>query len=282
MGNVFKIIARSFAPFKRFGRMVVYGDFYWGEYEGDDRTFSTSLKVSSRVSSSLHLTLNPLKNLGDIVQSHPTRGFGMTSKITSKATEYLADTIGTIGETFNLSGIVERREREYHEPSRIDRTGHTVTSKEFSYGTSDVRKEGENIIIQQSYHGSIPLVDVLAGDIDVTNNIVINLEVVDNKVTSMVIKGSLVGDRFPWAEVLLVDSLNNVIFLHTFKSDWGPNTGPVLALLGDMKTPMGNYTAKVHLDKMGVINKVSVPSASTIVNKNSMYSVEQWNARFYA
>ncbi|MCP1385575.1 hypothetical protein [Runella salmonicolor] len=279
MPPVYRIIARSFAPFGEFGHFLGWGESGIGGFEGDNRGFSNDLNASSRIKSTLSFTLLPAHYIGDIVHSDRSEGRGFSPVVVSGLTGFLCDVIGTTGEVFRQRDIVQCRERDYEWREWLRPT---VTSREFSSGSSSFSIRGDTITMSQIYHGSNPLVDVFAGDIDVSHNFTITRNMVGDRLSSIYIQGRLSGDRFPFAEVLLADSDDNVILLHTYRTDWGPNTGPVVALPFDGRADMGSYGVNVNLNSRGRITGVSIADANahTMRTIERSLTISEWNGRF--
>lgn len=61
----------------------------------------------------------------------------------------------------------------------------------------------------------------------------------------------LLGDKFPDVEILLTDSTNQTIFLHTYKTGFGAHTGP-FHLIGEGRLYMGSYFLSLKVNTSGV------------------------------
>lgn len=110
------------------------------------------------------------------------------------------------------------------------------------------------------------LEDFQSPDIDLQQDI--NFFISNDK-KKLQISGSLFGDGFPNAESFVEDSAGNKIFLVTFQTSWGPQTGPTIALWGGATEAMGTFNMTINLDENG--------NFMNIQNGNETISIEANN-----
>lgn len=77
------------------------------------------------------------------------------------------------------------------------------------------------------------------------------------------------GDTFPNTEAFVSDADGNSIWLETFATQSGPNTGPFWTLKGDKNAPMIGINIGIVTDSEGIFTGVKVGDKTI--------SLEQWN-----
>jgi hypothetical protein len=203
----YTIHMRSFAPFHSFG----------GGYHGDDRGFSSSLGVTSRIKETFHLDLD----LGTVASKGPTSdksgvtGWGVFPRV-------MATLTGRWGALGSMKD----------------------TAKDD--GKHRLKREGDDVKLDAAFEGSMPLAHATP-DIDLHGKFTLGL----HRPGELEFRSDLRGDGFPNAEVLLVDAAGNVLLHHGFATSHGSFMGPTVFLWGKNNAPMGHGYHRLMLDPRG-------------------------------
>ncbi|NAS12671.1 RHS repeat protein [Poritiphilus flavus] len=105
--------------------------------------------------------------------------------------------------------------------------------------------------------------------IDVHTNLNVEVSDLDGGDQLLSICGQVSGDTFPNAEAFVSDAEGNSVWLGTFATQSGPNTGPFFTLAGDSNDPMININIGIVTNKDGIFKGVRVGDKTI--------SLEQWN-----
>jgi hypothetical protein len=133
------------------------------------------------------------------------------------------------------------------------------------------QKSSGEVHLTQTYAAANPLVN-LSPDIDVHHKSTIIAQPNKESGYSINISGTLSGDAFPNAEILITDRAGQSLLLHTFSTSASPVTGPYSMLPGDQRREMGSYNVTLTVDTSGNFSSVIDRSGST-------YSIQHWNSK---
>jgi hypothetical protein len=217
-GGEFQFIVRSFAPFDTFG----------GGFEGDERSFSASLDVSSRITQTINVKPGPNPSVKSKAWSDPSRGYGWFPQLMHDLTHLMALDWGDLDPFGPMEATAIPRER------------------------LAMKTVGNDHLINAHYEGAMPLTsERTTPEIDVSTTLVVSREG-----EWLRIFGVIRGDGFPNVEVLARDSAGTVMFLHGFHSSKGRLLGPLTGLFGEGSEIMGSFTLDVRLDEDGNFGSV--------------------------
>jgi RHS repeat-associated protein len=223
----FTVTTRSFAPFETFG----------GGYHGDNRGFSASDHVTSRVTQSTTFTMSG-QQVSNEAHCDPTAGYGLFPLV-----------ISPLAWPSNTYSIDEQQ------GSEILNAGSVVRGVAIARSTANVTPIPGGVSIDQSYAANNPVVTP-SPDIDVQNHVEITAGPGSAGSTVLTVSGTLTGDGFPNAEVVLTDHTSQSVLVHTFETAQGPMYGPIVHLWDRGTDPMGTYRVSVNVDSTGRITGV--------------------------
>ncbi len=233
------IHVRSFAPFKSFG------PFY--AWKGDDRGFSTSSNVTSR----LHQISNYETDTGAF--SHEARGAFSSSSYGAWA----------------------------YSDAYLDNYSSGNNLNTHMYGNNDAVLPAGAL----GQGNVLPYDGGPTWDIDVHTNLDINVSDLDGGNQLLSITGQISGDKFPDAEAYVSDANGNSVFLGIFATQAGEIIGPTWTLRDDKNEPMMNINMGILTDKNGIFTGVKVGDKTISIeewNKNSSgpMSVEKFKKKY--
>lgn len=128
----------------------------------------------------------------------------------------------------------------------------------------DVTTEDGFVRLNQDMAAALPL-NKFAADID-THSYIQMFK--DGNLLRL--RGFMVGDAFPNAEIFIRDSANNRVMLHTFATPGGEN-GPYEYLGGDKRREMGSFAVQIQTNGKGEFTGVRA------AGQESFMSVDDWN-----
>ncbi len=205
------IHVRSFAPFKFFG---------FGLWHGDNRGFSTSPNVTSRIRQ---------------VTAYETE----TQVATTKAYGGFSGTIygaGAYSEAYLNGG-----------QQSVTTQGNNINTH--LYGNNDA-------LLPAIPPSVIPPDGGPTWDIDVHSDLTVDVVAGENGNQILNITGSISGDAFPSAEAFVTDADGNSVFLNVSPAAYGGNYGPSIGLAGDNERPMFDVNTSIIVDDKGIFKGV--------------------------
>lgn len=212
---------RSFHPLENFGAGGL-------GYEGDNRNFSTSLGVTSRIKHEVVISLEAAKLVPKPPISDPSRNamFGWEQNYSDARTQPSASVQGQV------------------DPYRADGDQHaqvflSYRGQNFAMPAVDEKIPGTDKDMRDFYAGVVP-------ELDVTNSLDVHIDRTDRKLT---FSCRMVGDGFPNAESFLLDGSRQPLFLVTHRRI-GSATGQ---LHGNRRIAMAASSGKVDFpgDQLG-------------------------------
>lgn len=214
-------------------------------WAGDNRGFSTSTdkKTTSRLS--------------------------MITSYDLSTKDYSTEYSGSV--SFMYAGIGSTRAGQpllaYSEPDQTSTSGNGEII--------NLRLSGNDDAVIHGLDGTA-LEDFQSPDINLNQLLQISF---DQETNILQIGGNLSGDGFPNAESFIEDSNGNKVFLTTFSTKWGAQSGPTFALWSTKNTnrDMGSYFLNIQLDENGNFQSVIAPQQGW---EGTTYSIEEWNQRF--
>jgi hypothetical protein len=196
---------------------------FGGGYAGDERSASVDTRATARLWYVLTVNVAGMTRISTNTWSDESHGHGWFPR--------------ALFATAPLSAGIDHNGTVVGRGIPTQRTGFTA-----------IGRPGHGFAVAVDLAGPNPLVG-MAADIDIQ----LNMRVEKDR-NGLAVAGNLRGDGFPNAEVFLRDAAGDAVFVHTYETPGGADTGPYEYLPGHNFRMMGSFHKRIAITEIGLID----------------------------